>query len=214
MSERIYKELSSFGIQVMTSGNHIWDKKEAMRLLDDDSVPLLRPHNYHPGNPGSGIRRFDAGGGRALWVVNLQGRVLMPPVDCPFRCAETALTTIPPSERCIMVDFHAEATSEKRALGLYLDGKVSAVIGSHTHVQTADEEVLPCGTGYLTDVGMTGSSDSIIGMEFDSSFERMFFATPRPLSVSATRPALAGVYLDIDDASGKCRNIIRIYVRD
>lgn len=210
LTVKVAKELAGMGIAAFTSGNHIWDKREAVGLLDGE-FPVLRPHNYAPGNPGNGVRRVPVSGGRALWVVNLQGRVLMPPVDCPFRCADAVFEALPPSEPCVLVDFHAEATSEKRAMGWYLDGRASAVIGTHTHVPTADEQVLPKGTAYLTDVGMTGAYASVIGMEVQDSLDRLLLGTPRLFNVAGGDPALAGVLLDVDDRTGKCARMERLF---
>jgi 2',3'-cyclic-nucleotide 2'-phosphodiesterase len=210
LTAKIVQELAGLGVHAITTGNHVWDKREAHGLLEGE-YPLMRPHNYPPGNPGSGLRRLSIPGGRALWIFNIQGRVLMPPVDCPFRCADDTLPGLPPSEPCILVDFHAEATSEKRAMGWYLDGRVSAVIGTHTHVPTADEEVLPKGTGYLTDAGMTGGYASVIGMEFQDSLDRMLLGTPRLLNVAEGDPAVSGVLLDLDDKTGRCTKVARVF---
>lgn len=212
LTGKVVQELAGMGIHAITSGNHVWDKREAHGLLEGE-YPLLRPHNYAPGNSGRGVRRVAVPGGRALWVLNLQGRVLMPPVDCPFRCADEILQGLPPSEPCVIVDFHAEATSEKRAMGWYLDGRVSAVLGTHTHVPTADEEVLPKGTGYISDVGMSGGYTSVIGMEIQDSLDRLLLGTPKILNVAEGNPALSGVLLDLDESTGRCNRIERVFRR-
>lgn len=210
LTAKVVRELAGLGIHALTTGNHVWDKREVHVLLDDE-YPLLRPHNYPPGNPGCGVRRLAVPGGRALWILNLQGRVLMPPVDCPYRCADAILEGLPPSERCILLDFHAEATSEKRAMGWYLEGRVSAVLGTHTHVPTADEEILPGGTGYLTDAGMTGGYASVIGMEVQDSLDRLLLGTPKLLTPAQGSPAVSAVLLDLDEGTGRCTGIERVF---
>lgn len=161
LTEKIAHELLDLGIDVLTSGNHIWQQKEARDFLP--RLPqVLRPANYPPAAPGAGWGVYRARNGEELAVVNLQGRVFMDPMDCPFRGGDAVLAALPPVA-AIVVDFHAEATSEKAALARYLDGRVTAVLGTHTHVQTADETILPGGTAFLSDVGMTGPSDSVIG---------------------------------------------------
>ncbi len=206
LTRKVFDELRGCGVHVFTSGNHIWDKKEALGFLGDEEH-LLRPANYPPPVPGHGHCRLGLADGRALWVLNLQGRVLMPPVDCPFRKADQVLANLPPGERCILVDIHAEATSEKRAMGFYLDGRASVVVGSHTHVPTADAEVLPGGTGYLTDAGMTGPYASVIGMEISDSTERILTGIPRILNVAKGDPRLGGLFADLDDDTGRCRDL-------
>lgn len=212
LTGKVVDELRESGVQVITTGNHVWDKREGVSLLES-SHPLLRPENYPPGNPGHGTFRFRLPDERYLWVLNIQGRVLMPPVDCPFRCADAFLETKPGLERCIIVDFHAEATSEKRAMGFYLDGRVSAVLGTHTHVQTADEEILPQGTGYISDVGMTGPYRSVIGSRYEDSLRRMLLGTPRALNVAKDDPAVAAVFLELEDRSGRCTRIDRLFLK-
>jgi metallophosphoesterase (TIGR00282 family) len=206
MTAKVLSELRSLGVDVLTTGNHIWDKKEAIPLLEAEPR-LLRPANYPPGVKGSGRFRHLLPDGRVLWVLNLQGRVLMPPVDCPFRKADDLLAAIPEGERCILVDFHAEATSEKRAMGFYLDGRASLVVGTHTHVPTADAEVLPRGTGYQTDAGMTGAYASVIGMEIADSTERILTGIPRILEVATRDVRLSGLFAEIDEGSGRCLRV-------
>ncbi|MBU8921052.1 MAG: YmdB family metallophosphoesterase, partial [Bacteroidales bacterium] len=154
VTEKVIREIRDAGVDVMTSGNHIWDKREGIRLLDA-SDDLLRPANYPPGVPGIGYTITEAGG-RSACVINLQGRTFMPDIDCPFRKADDILASMPSDVKIIIIDFHAEATSEKLALANYLDGRVSLLAGTHTHIPTADERILPQGTGYQTDIGMTG----------------------------------------------------------
>lgn len=212
MTAKVLSELTSLGVDVLTTGNHIWDKKEAVPLLEAEPR-LLRPANYPPGVKGSGRYRHLLPDGRVLWVLDLQGRVLMPPVDCPFRKADELLAAVPEKERCILVDFHAEATSEKRAMGHYLDGRVSLVVGTHTHVPTADAEVLPKGTGYQTDAGMTGAYASVIGMEIAGSTERMLTGIPKILEVATGDVRLSGLFAEIDDESGRCLRLEAIQER-
>lgn len=212
MTAKVLAELFSLGVDVLTTGNHIWDKKEAIPLLESEPR-LLRPANYPPGVQGSGRYRHGLADGRALWVLDLQGKVLMPPVDCPFRTADQLLAAIPEGERCILVDFHAEATSEKRAMGFYLDGRASVVVGTHTHVPTADAEVLPRGTGYQTDAGMTGAYASVIGMDIQHSTERMLTGIPRIMEVATGDVRLSGLFAEIDDRSGRCLRLEAVHER-
>ncbi|MFO7813263.1 MAG: TIGR00282 family metallophosphoesterase [Pelovirga sp.] len=208
----ILKELFACGVDVVTSGNHIWDKKEIIPILDREHR-LLRPANYPPGLPGRGIGVYETAGGIRIGVCNLEGRVFMKSLDCPFRAADLLIDELRQATSIILVDFHAEATSEKQALGYYLDGRVSAVIGTHTHVQTADEVILAGGTGYLTDVGMSGSQDAVIGNEKDAALERFLSQMPIRLEVAKNDPQLSAVVLTIDEDSGRCTRIERIQVR-
>jgi len=164
------REFLELGVDVITTGNHVWDRKEAPELLAREDR-LLRPANYPPGNPGRGHLVLEAGG-RRVAVINLQGRVYMPPIDDPFRTADDILEAVAGDADCVVVDFHAEATGEKQGMARYLDGRVAAVVGTHTHVQTADERVLPGGTAAITDLGLTGSLGGVIGMKADISLER------------------------------------------
>ena len=213
LTRKVLDELLGYGIDVLTTGNHIWDKKEAVGFVDA-GVPLIRPANYAPGVPGKGVHRHELKDGRVLWVLNLQGKILMPPVDCPFRAADQILAEIPPAERCILVDMHAEATSEKRGMGWYLDGRVSVVVGTHTHVPTADAEILPKGTGYQTDAGMTGPYESVIGMAAEDSLKRLLTGMPTILNVAKGSPRLAGLFTEIDDATGRCVNLESVFQKD
>lgn len=205
----VLKELFDAGVHVVTSGNHIWDKKELLPLLDREQR-LLRPANYPPGLPGRGSGLFTTAGGTMVGVCNLEGRVFMKNLDCPFRGADQLVAELKQQTPIIFVDFHAEATSEKQALGYYLDGRVSAVIGTHTHVQTADEQILAGGTGYLTDVGMTGSHDAVIGNQKEAALQRFLTQQPVRLEVAKKTPMLCAVLLDIDEESGRCLAIKRI----
>ena len=198
-------ELLSTGVDVITSGNHIWDQKEIIPYLDSD-LPVLRPLNYPPGTPGRGFLRV----GDAL-VVNLMGRVFVGNWDCPFRAIDRLLneTTSPP--KAVIIDLHAEATSEKVAMGWYLDGRVSAVAGTHTHVPTADARILPKGTGYVSDLGMVGSVNSVIGVEIEAVLERFLTQTPRRLKVATKGPfVFNSVLIEIDTNTGRSLDITRV----
>lgn len=212
LTRKTVDELFGMGIHVLTTGNHIWDKKEIFDVVQGETR-LLRPDNYAPGVPGRGTCRFVLPDGRVLWVVNLQGKILMPPVDCPFRAADRILAALPPGERCILVDMHAEATSEKRAMGHYLDGRASVVVGTHTHVPTADAEILPKGTGYQTDAGMTGPYDSVIGMAVEDSLARILTGMPQILNVAKGNPTVAGLFAEVDDATGRCTRLESLFLR-
>lgn len=212
LTASVLKELYDAGADVVTTGNHIWDKKEIYPILDQDRR-LLRPANYPPGLPGCGQGFFETASGLKVAVLNLEGRVFMKNLDCPFRAADSLVKELRQVTPVVLVDFHAEATSEKQALGFYLDGRVSAVIGTHTHVQTADERILAGGTGYLTDVGMTGSHDAIIGNQKEAALERFLTQMPVRLEVAKKDPQLCAVLLTIDEQSGHCTKIERIQER-
>jgi len=204
-------ELFSAGVHVLTSGNHIWKKKEIYSYLEDHEY-LIRPANFPPGAPGKGWCVWRRNGLGAL-VVNLQGRVFMPNhVDDPFRCVDEILSTRRDHIAVVIVDMHAEATSEKNAMGWYLDGRASVVFGTHTHVQTADERILPGGTAYITDLGMCGPLDSVIGMEREGVIRSFTTQLPRPFEVASENVALQGIIADIDEHSGKAREIRRLRV--
>jgi metallophosphoesterase (TIGR00282 family) len=197
------------GIDVMTSGNHIWDKKEVLDYIALEPR-LLRPANYPAGVPGRGTYLAHTGDGRAIGVINVMGRVFMQHIDDPFSVVLREIEAIRHRTRVIVVDFHAEATSEKTAMGWHLDGKVTAVVGTHTHVQTADERVLPNGTAYLTDAGMTGPHDSIIGMEKEASLARFLTAMPVKFEPATGNPRLNGALIEADDKTGRATRIARI----
>jgi 2',3'-cyclic-nucleotide 2'-phosphodiesterase len=205
----IAEEIRAYGVDVMTSGNHIWDKREVFDFLEREPW-LLRPGNYPKGSPGNFLHISESRTGAAVAVINLQGRVFMPLTDCPFRLIERELPRIVKETRVILVDFHAEATSEKMALGWFLDGQVSAVIGTHTHIPTADARVLPNGTAYLSDVGMTGPYDSVIGMEVQGSLSRFLTGLPARLEVAAGYPRFSSVLIDVDENSGRANSVRRI----
>ena len=209
---KIAQELFDFGIGVLTSGNHIWDKKDVLEFIQKESR-LIRPANYPVNTPGRGSTVVLTGGGHKIAVLNLSGRIFMDPLDCPFMAAERELEALKRETNLIVVDFHGEATSEKIAAGWELDGKVTAVLGTHTHVQTADERILPGGTAYISDVGMTGSFDSVIGMEKDISIERFKTQMPIRYRVAKDDLGLNGVLVDADEATGKATNIKRVQIR-
>ena len=202
------RETFSLGTHVLTSGNHIWHRKEIYDFIDS-SDRLLRPANFAPGVPGRGWSLYETARGPVA-VVNLIGRVFMAPADCPFRAADQILETIADRTRVILVDMHAEATSEKVGMGRYLDGRVSAVVGSHTHVQTADEMVLPKGTAFITDTGMCGPLDSVIGMRTEQVLKRFVDQLPARYDVGDGPPLLQAVAIDVDEATGRARGIRRI----
>jgi metallophosphoesterase (TIGR00282 family) len=197
------QELLDAGADVLTSGNHIWTHKEIVPYLDSD-MPILRPLNYPPGVPGRGYLINQA------MVVNLIGRTFMGNYDCPFRAMDQLLSESKDRPPVVIVDFHAEATSEKMAMGRYLDGQVSAVLGTHTHVGTIDARILPGGTAYVTDIGMTGPVDSIIGDDAEAVLERFLTMIPHHLSVGKGQTILDAVLVTVDDASGKAIGIERI----
>jgi 2',3'-cyclic-nucleotide 2'-phosphodiesterase len=205
------KELLSSGIQVLTSGNHIWKKKEIYSFLDDQES-LIRPANFPAGAPGKGWCLWQGNGLRAL-IINLQGRVFMPNhVEDPFRCVDSILKQQGANSRVVIVDMHAEATSEKYAMGWYLDGRASIVYGTHTHVQTADERILPAGTAYITDLGMCGPFDSIIGMEKETVIRGFITQLPRQFELAQDNVVLQGVIVDVNETTGQAREIRRLRV--
>lgn len=210
MTDSVYKEMMSH-VDVVTSGNHIWDKREALTLLEREPR-LLRPANYPPRNPGKGTCVFESWNGKKIGILNLQGRVFMEPVDCPFRSADNILVKLRVETPVILVDFHAEATSEKQALGWYLDGRVSAVIGTHTHVPTADEKILPGGTAFLTDIGMAGGLDSVIGIKKEQALERFLTARPQRFEPSKAGLVFSAAYIEVDAITGKAVSIQREYL--
>jgi metallophosphoesterase (TIGR00282 family) len=207
LTGKVVKDLLSAGVDVITSGNHIWDKREMLPLLDS-MERVLRPHNYPPGVPGRGCGVYSVAGDMRVCVVNLQGRVFMRAIDCPFRTADRLLEQV--QGTVTVVDMHAEATSEKVAMGWYLDGRVAAVVGSHTHVQTADERVLPGGTAYISDAGMTGAFDSVIGIEKEAIITRFLTGIPNRFDQAKNDARLAGVVISVDRKSRKAVGIQRI----
>jgi metallophosphoesterase (TIGR00282 family) len=212
ITPRIAEELFGLGIEVISGGNHSWDRREIMEFMPHEPR-LLRPANFPPGSAGSGLFVGTAKNGIGYAVLNLQGRTFMTPLDDPFRTAEAELAKVPPATKVIVVDMHAEATSEKLAMGWNLSGKVSAVLGTHTHVQTADNRVLTGGTAYITDVGMTGPHDSIIGMEKGPIIQRFHDAMPIRFAVAEGDIQMNAVLLDVDESTGRARGIERLNFR-
>jgi hypothetical protein len=207
LTEEIGKELL-FQVDVLTSGNHIWDKKEVLPYLEKEPR-LLRPANYPACNPGNGYYIYQSEKGIKAAIFNLQGRVFMEPIDCPFLQADRLLETVKPITPVVIIDFHAEATSEKQALGWYLDGRASAVIGTHTHIPTADERVLPEGTAYITDVGMAGGLNSVIGMKPEQALRRFLTSRPQRFEPATGGLMLSTVYITLDPETGKALSINR-----
>lgn len=208
---RLADEILAAGVDVMTSGNHIYDKKEVIGYIEKEPR-LLRPANYAPDAPGRGVWIGSSASGTPVAVINIQGRVFMPLTDCPFRTADRLITDIGNRASVIIVDHHAEATSEKQAMGRYLDGRVSVVVGTHTHVQTADERILPRGTAYITDLGMTGPYDSVIGVESELVITRFLRGMPARFETASDSAKLCGVVVEIDERTGKAITIERIQV--
>ncbi|MGI9166684.1 MAG: TIGR00282 family metallophosphoesterase [Pyrinomonadaceae bacterium] len=202
------EQLFASGIDVMTSGNHIFDKKEAIEYIGRQPR-LIRPANYPPGTPGSGLWTGEIRGVKVA-VMNLMGRVFMPPSDDPFRIADDLIASLTPETKVRIVDIHAEATSEKVAMGWYLDGRASAVLGTHTHVQTADERILPQGTGYLSDIGMTGSYAGVIGMNKADVIARFTSVTARRAEHSAGEVRICAAVIEVDETTGRAQSIVRL----
>ena len=208
LTEKIAEELFGLGLDLLTSGNHIW-KREFLPYLSR-TERVLRPANYPEGAPGRGYTLLEKKGLR-LGVINLEGRIFMRPLECPFRTAERLAKELRKETPCLLVDFHAEATSEKIALGWWLDGRVSALLGTHTHVQTADERILPRGTAYISDVGMCGLADGVIGMRQEQALEMYLTQVPRKLEVPKSgRVKLEGVFLEIEPQTGLALRIERL----
>jgi 2',3'-cyclic-nucleotide 2'-phosphodiesterase len=212
ITPRLVDELLATGIEVLSGGNHIWDRKEIFDYFPHQPR-LLRPANFPDGSPGSGLFVGQARNGAGYAVLNLQGRTFMTPIDCPFRAADRELARIPPGVKVVLVDIHAEATSEKQAMGWYLDGRVSAVVGTHTHVPTGDAHVLPKGTAYITDVGMTGPHDSVIGMDKEGIVKRFLDGLPARFAVAEGDIQMNTVLLDVDPETGHALSIERLNFR-
>jgi metallophosphoesterase (TIGR00282 family) len=209
ITREIGDQLLDWGVDVMTSGNHIWDKKEALDYIGAESR-LLRPANYPNGAPGNGSYLARTRDGRSVGVINVMGRVFMLNIDDPFAVVLREIDALKERTRIIFVDFHAEATSEKIAMGWHLDGKVTALVGTHTHVQTADERILPKGTAYLTDVGMTGPHDSIIGVDIQAALGKFLTALPARFETATDNPRLNAVMIDADEQTGRATDIERL----
>ena len=209
ITEELVNQYHSIGIDLITSGNHIWERHQFLKYLHK-SQTVLRPLNYPEGNVGRGYAIIQIADGLKIGVINLQGRTFMYPINCPFRTASWAISRIKEETNIILIDFHAEATAEKIALGWYLDGQISGLMGTHTHVQTADERILPEGTAFITDAGMTGAFDSVIGMKKEVAIERFMRQTPRRYQIAEENLHLCGVVISVDTATGKATDIQRV----
>lgn len=209
ITPEVASELFDVGVSVITLGNHAWDKKQAIDFIHRDTR-ILRPANYPQGVPGRGSLIVETAGGEPVGVLQVMGRVFMPTLDCPFQVARREVALLKASTNTIVVDMHAETTSEKMALGHYLDGEVSAVVGTHTHVQTADEQLLSKGTAYLTDIGMSGPRDSVIGMKKEMAIEKFLTHMPRRLEVAGGPAIFCAAVIEIDSQSGKAKGIQRL----
>lgn len=212
ITEKEGKILFELGVHVITGGNHTWDKHQSQEYLKAEPR-VLRPFNYPKGTHGNGFCIADSKKGK-VGVLNLQGRTFMAAIDCPFRAADFALQRIKAETKVVVIDMHAEASAEKIALALYLDGKISAFVGTHTHSQTADERILPKGTGYITDVGMTGPYESVIGMKTVAAINRFLYQTPQKYETAENDVHICGIYFKIDTESGKTIELERILFPD
>jgi metallophosphoesterase (TIGR00282 family) len=209
LTESLVQDLFRMGVHVITTGNHVWDKKDFVGYISKENR-VIRPANFAPGVPGYGSILYTLPDGTKVGVLNLSGRIFMTPVDCPFRTAQSEIETLQKDAKIIIIDLHAEATSEKVAFGYFVDGKVSAVIGTHTHVQTADEKILSNGTAYITDVGMTGPAHSVIGIDVDQIIRRFLTGMPDRFETAQGPGILSAVVIDIDKDSGKANTIQRV----
>lgn len=209
LSATLATELLELGVDVITLGDHAWDQRDMMAAIDREPR-IVRPANFAPECPGRGWTTVNARNGTAVTVISAIGRVFMKPADCPFRTVKRILEKEPGLAKVILVDFHGEATSEKTVFGRYFDGQVSAIVGTHTHVPTADERVLPRGTAYITDLGMTGPRDSAIGRDLAAVTTAMISGLPTKFDVAQGDVALEGVLVDVDEATGKARKIKRV----
>jgi len=205
------QDLFKCGIHLLTSGNHIWDKKDSLEYIKREER-IIRPANYPEGTPGRGSALVSTPGGVKVGVLNLEGRVFMNNLDCPFRCADREIAKLKEQTPVVFVDFHAEATSEKTSMGWYLDGRVSAVVGTHTHVQTADERILNAGTAYITDAGMTGAFDSVIGVKKEEAIYKFVTQRPAKFEIAKKDIRINGVVIEVDEKSGLALGIERINI--
>lgn len=213
ITANVAKELFISGIDFLTMGNHIWDNKDVFNFIDRETR-MTRPANYPEGTPGKGHQLVELRSEFYIGILNISGRTFMQPLDCPFRTVDREIGILEKYTNIIIVDFHAEATSEKIAMGLYLDGKVSAVVGTHTHVQTADEKILPKGTAYITDLGMTGPINSVLGVKSDTVIKKFITQMPVRFEVAKGKVQLNGVIIDIDEETGKAVHIERISLKE
>lgn len=208
-TEKEAKILFELGVHVITGGNHTWDKHTSQEYLKMEPRSL-RPLNYPKGTHGKGYIIWETAKGKVA-VVNLQGRTFMTAIDCPFRAAEWVISKVKNETKVIFIDFHAEATAEKMALANFLDGKVSCIVGTHTHIQTSDERIMPNGTGYITDVGMTGPYDSVIGMKTVAAINRFLYQTPQKYETAKDNVHLCGIFFKVDTQTGKTLELERIF---
>ncbi len=208
LTREVMQELLGAGIDVLTMGNHVWDNKEIFNFIDDQPR-IIRPANYPQPCPGQGYHVYQAGFNLKIAVINVSGRVYMPALDCPFRTVDQILSNLPDVD-CIIIDIHAEATSEKQAFAYYFDGRATAVLGTHTHIQTADERILPEGTAYITDLGMTGPIESVLGMERQIVIQKFLTQRPVRFEVAKGPSQLQGVVLELDEKTHKVTQIRRI----
>lgn len=212
ITEKIYRSFLEAGAQAVTLGNHAWDNREVFEFIDDAKY-IVRPANFPEGTPGKGLIFLNSNGVE-IAVINLQGRTFLPPLDCPFKKVDELIAQAKKRTSIIFIDFHAEATSEKQALGWYVDGRATAVVGTHTHVQTADNRILPGGTAYITDVGMTGPYDGILGMERGAVLKKFLTALPVRFEVAEGRTQLSAVLIDVNPSTGKASRIERVLLND
>lgn len=211
MTPETCQELFQAGVDVMTGGNHTFDKKEGATVLENEAY-VIRPGNYPEGTPGQGSCLYSNTRGQKIGVVNVMGRVFMDPLECPFRTAEKLIKPLLEKTKVILIDVHAEATSEKVAMGWHFDGRASLVVGTHSHVQTGDERILPQGTAYMTDAGMTGPYDGVIGIKKEIILDRFWTRRGRKFETANGDPWLCGVIVDADDATGRARSIQRVRI--
>lgn len=209
LTREITAEILNLNIDVLTMGNHVWDNKDIYNFIDDEPR-LIRPVNYPGPCPGQGYHLFTGGVNRKIAVINAMGRTFLPPLDCPFQAVEEVLREISAQADIIIIDLHAEATSEKLGFGYYFDGRVTAVVGTHTHIQTADERILPRGTAYITDLGMTGPSDSILGMDKELVIKKLTTMRPVRLEVASGPVQFQAIVMDVDDSTNRVTKIMRI----
>ena len=209
ITPQIVYDFFNYGVDVITLGNHVWDKKEIIEFIEHEPN-LIRPANYPPQTPGKGAVIVKLASGVKIGVINLSGRIFLPSLDCPFRKAKKLIKELKKETSLIIIDFHAEATSEKVAFGWFLDGQVSGVLGTHTHIQTADERILPGGTAYISDIGMTGPRNSVLGMKKEAIIERFLTQMPIRFEVAGGETIFNAVSLNLEIQSGKCTKIKRI----
>ncbi|MDN5301647.1 MAG: 2,3-cyclic-nucleotide 2-phosphodiesterase [Thermoanaerobacteraceae bacterium] len=213
ITQKIAQELFISGIDFLTMGNHIWDNKDVFNFIEEEAR-MVRPANYPSGTPGRGYQVIKIESGISIGIINISGRTFMNALDCPFRTADAIIDKIKNSTSIVIVDFHAEATSEKIAMGWYLDGRATLVAGTHTHVQTADERILPNGTAYITDLGMTGPMNSILGIEKETVIKKFISQLPVRFEVAKGPSQINGIIVEIDEQTGKAQKIQRMDIKE